>query len=235
MPAPRRFALLLALSAGLGLVGLAAQGADESGMRQFQRDDALRRMGISPERPVPQRQRAPAAAASPGSISIGQQRTYCVRTCDGYYFAIGFARNKGQLAEHQAMCAASCGASDMKLFSAPLTADNNAGRSGPAIERAVDQTGALYAAMSTAFAFKTADGAACACQTTASGLPQIPISIDPTLRNGDIIVMADGLKVFRGASAAPHKDDDFVNLAGATSLPTVVREQMLSLQGRIAE
>jgi hypothetical protein len=66
-------------------------------------------------------------------------------------------------------------------------------------------------------------------------LPQIPISIDPTLRNGDIVVMADGLKVFRGASVGPHADEDFVNVASAKSLPSVVREQMLSLQNRISE
>jgi hypothetical protein len=195
-------------------------------------------MGIAPERAGRPRASggggggASAAASSP---SIGQQRTYCVRTCDGYYFAIGFARNKSQLAEHQSMCASSCGEAPMKLYAAPLSNGNDAGRGGPAIERAVDETGSLYTALATAFAFRTADSSACACQSTANGLPQIPISIDPTLRNGDIIVMADGLKVFRGGPTAPHKDEDFVNVASAKSLPTVVRQQMLSLQNRISE
>ena len=61
------------------------------------------------------------------------------------------------------------------------------------------------------------------------------MSIDPTLRNGDIIVTQDGLKVFRGAPTAPHVPDDFESVASAKSLPSVVRDEMLSLQGRISE
>jgi hypothetical protein len=238
MPARRCLASLLAAAVALACLGAPAHAADESGMRQFQVEDALRRQGIVPERaarPARQPDAGGAASSAPVSASIGQQRTYCVRTCDGYYFAIGFARNKCQLAEHQSMCAASCGDAAMKLFAAPLTADENAGRTGPAIERAVDDTGSLYSAMPTAYAFKTADTSACACQSTSNGLPQIPISIDPTLRDGDIIVMADGLKVFRGKTVAPHADDDFVAVASAKSLPTVVRQQMLSLQNRISQ
>jgi hypothetical protein len=210
-----------------------AQAADESGMHQFLMQEGLRRQGIAPRPAAPQ----PRSFVPGGPVSIGipQSRTYCVRSCDGYYFAIGFARNKSQLAEHQAMCASSCGDAAMQLFTSPVEGNSSDGRSGPAIERAADQSGALYTALPTAFAFRTAETASCACKSTANGLPQIPISIDPTLRNGDIVVMADGLKVFRGASVGPHSDGDFVNVASAKSLPSVVREQMLSLQNRISE
>ena len=158
-----------------------------------------------------------------------------MRTCDGYYFAIGFARNKAQLAEHQSMCASSCGDATMKLYTSPIEGDGVGRAAGPAIERAADEAAALYTAMPTAFAFRTAETATCACKSTANGLPQIPISIDPTLRNGDIVVTSDGLKVFRGTSGGPHNEEDFVSVASAKSLPSVVREQMLSLQSRISE
>jgi len=161
-----------------------------------------------------------------------------VRTCDGYYFAIGFVRNKAQLSSHQQMCASSCGDAPMKLFAAPLDAGSGFSKvSGPtpAIERATDDSGTLYSAMPTAYAFRDAENAACACKSTQTGLPQIPISIDPTLKNGDIIVMQDGLKVFRGGANNPHPDGDFVSVASAKALPTVVRQQMLSLEGRISQ
>jgi hypothetical protein len=225
----------IALLASVVVAASGAFAADESGMRQFSIEEGLRRQGIEPSRPGGN-SAGPSMSRPAGSASIGQQRTYCVRTCDGYYFAIGFARNKGELAAHESMCAASCGTSPMKLYSSPVQGDRtNDGKTGPAIERAVDMTGQLYTAMPTAYAFKTADTAACACQTTANGLPQIPISIDPTLRNGDIVVAQDGLKVFRGGPDAPHVPEDFVSVASAKSLPTVVRQQMLSLQSRIAD
>jgi hypothetical protein len=213
----------------------AAMPADESGMRQFMLQDALRRQGIDPNprqaRPAPTR----GDASSQYSVSIGQRRTYCVRTCDGYYFAIGFAHNKAQLAEHESMCAASCGEASMKLFTAPQQTEDAAGRGVPAIERATDDAGALYTALPAAYAFKTTDTSSCACKSTASGLPQIPMSIDPTLRNGDIIVTQDGLKVFRGNPVAPHTAEDFISIASAKSLPTIVRDQMMSLESRISE
>ena len=203
-------------------------------MHQFLMQEGLKRQGF-----LPRRQSAPqsgsALSGAPVSVGIPQSRTYCVRSCDGYYFAIGFARSKSQLAEHQAMCSSSCGDAAMQLFTSPIDGSSSDGRSGPAIERAADQTGTLYTTMPTAFAFKTAETASCACKSTANGLPQIPISIDPTLRDGDIVVTAEGLKVFRGASPGPHGDQDFVNVASAKSLPSVVREQMLSLQNRISE
>ncbi|WP_307276473.1 DUF2865 domain-containing protein [Labrys wisconsinensis] len=188
-----------------------------------------------PARPVSIR-RSPALESA--SAAVGLQRTYCVRTCDGYYFAIGFVRNKAQLASHESMCASACGDAPMKLFSAPMESGpdvNKVSGATPAIERATDGDGGLYTAMPTAYAFRHAGDAACACKSTANGLPQIPISVDPTLRNGDIVVTQDGLKVFRGSADGPHADRDFVSVAGAKALPSEVRRQMLVLEGRIAQ
>ena len=86
----------------------------------------------------------------------------------------------------------------------------------------------------TAYAFRDSENPACTCQSNARGLPQIPISVDPTLRNGDIVVMPDGLKVFRGAGNVPHPDTDFTSVASSKALSGVVRQQVLSLEQRIA-
>ncbi len=234
MPA---FRLVLPVVAAMGLaigaVGLSigsARANDTGGIFDFlfhqqQQNDAL------PQTP---QQAAPEPRRPAGPPALPTQRAYCVRTCDGYYFAVGFTRNITEVGQDQAMCAASCGSIPMRLYSAPVTTSGN-GSDDVAINRAVDATGAPYTALPTANAFRNTDVPACTCQGTANGLPQIPLTVDPTLRNGDIVVMPDGLKVFRGSGPAPHDEKDFVGVTDAHALPNVVRQQMLSLQNRIAQ
>lgn len=171
--------------------------------------------------------------SQPTVQSLPTQRAYCVRTCDGYYFAVGFVRNRAQEADDEQMCSSSCGNREMRLYTAPIQREGR--DNSMAIDRAVDINGEAYTDLPNANAFRTTENASCTCQATANGLPQIPISVDPTLRNGDIVVTADGLKVYRGSGALPHSDQDFVGVADAKSLPDVVRQQMLSLQNRIAQ
>lgn len=224
---------VLALTAGLAGAALAK---DTSGAFDFLLQEQQKSQGAVPARPAEAVPVVPrdVGPSGPVVVSVPQSRTYCVRTCDGYYFAVGFARNQGQVGDQRAMCAASCGDAPMKLYTAALDSAGSNGSMSPAIERAVDDAGSLYTALPTAYAFRNADNAACSCKSTASGLPQIPISIDPTLRPGDIVVMPDGLKVFRGAVGGPHKDADFVSVASSKALPAIIRQQMLSLQERIA-
>ena len=225
---------ILAFAAGLGGVALAK---DTSGAFDFLLQEQQKNLpAVQPARPADTGPTVPrdVGPSGPATVSVPQSRTYCVRTCDGYYFAVGFARNQGQIGDQRAMCAASCGDAPMKLYTAALDSAGSNGSMSPAIERAVDDAGSLYTALPTAYAFRNADNAACSCKSTASGLPQIPISIDPTLRPGDIVVMPDGLKVFRGNIGPAHKDADFVSVASSKALPAIIRQQMLSLQERIA-
>jgi hypothetical protein len=132
------------------------------------------------------------------------------------------------------MCESSCTGGQMALYTATVQNSGSNGNTKPAIETAVDKDGNVYTALPSAYAFRNGDNPACTCQATPRGLPQIPISLDPTLRNGDIVVMPDGLKVFRGDTATPHTDSDFTSVASSKSLPGVVRQEVLSLQQRIA-
>jgi hypothetical protein len=180
----------------------------------------------------------PQGPVGPAAVSVPMQRTYCVRTCDGYYFAIGFVRRESDLEQHGAMCAAACTGAEMKLFSTPVgarTPEDAAGASGPAINSAADATGQLYTALPAAFRFRDGVVPGCTCQGVANGLPHIPLTADPTLRPGDIVVMAEGLKVFRGQSSAQHQLTDFEAVADSRSLSGVVRQQLLSLENRIAQ
>ena len=231
----RSLPALCVLALTVGLAG-AALAKDTSGAFDFLLQEQQKSQGAVPARPADTAPVVPrdVGPSGPPVVSVPQSRTYCVRTCDGYYFAVGFARNQGQVGDQRAMCAASCGDAPMKLYTAVLDSAGSNGSMSPAIERAVDDAGSLYTALPTAYAFRNADNATCSCKSTASGLPQIPISIDPTLRPGDIVVMPDGLKVFRGAVGGPHKDADFVSVASSKALPAIIRQQMLSLQERIA-
>lgn len=179
----------------------------------------------------------PAIIETPQFASVPTQRTYCVRTCDGYYFAIGFVKNERDLAQHAAMCTSACTGATTVLYTTPLVARDeaaNAGAAPPAIEEALDGTGQLYTALPTAYGFRKGFSSACTCQGVANGLPRIPLEADPTLRDGDVVVMADGLKVFKGQRDGLHNPEDFVPVSDGMSLSRIVREQILSLENRIA-
>lgn len=230
---PRPAALAAATLAGLALsVALAATPA-RAGFLDFLFGGDKEPQYAPPPSAVPRQPIAPRGPSTPVTPSLPSQRAYCVRTCDGYYFAVGFVRNRAQQADDEQMCASSCGNREMRLYTAPVQHDPK--DTGAAIERAIDANGEGYVDLPAANAFRTTENAACTCEASANGLPQIPIDVDPTLRDGDIVVTSDGLKVFHGAKATPHTEQDFIGVADAKSLPDVVRQQMLSLQNRIAQ
>jgi hypothetical protein len=53
---------------------------------------------------------------------------------------------------------------------------------------------------------------------------------DPTLRAGDIVVTAEGPKVFKGGRNAPHKTSDFVPAEDYRGLPKSVRQQVSEMR-----
>jgi hypothetical protein len=227
----RRFAASVA--AGLLLAGVAS-GSANAGLLDFLFGPRQRPQPVAP--PVqqqPQTQQRPRAAPGP-AVSASRMRGYCVRTCDGYYFATGFIRNQHDQDMQASMCESSCTGGQMVLYTATVNNSDSNGNTKPAIESAQDEGGNLYTALPTAYAFRNGENPSCTCQSTARGLPQIPISLDPTLRNGDIVVMPDGLKIFHGSNDVPHEDSDFTSVASSKALPGVVRQEVLSLEQRIA-
>ena len=52
---------------------------------------------------------------------------------------------------------------------------------------------------------------------------------DRTLRNGDAVMLADGIHVFRGDAAAQHRPRDFVRLQLAESLGWKLRQTLNDL------
>jgi hypothetical protein len=85
----------------------------------------------------------------------GTYRTYCVRLCDGYYWPISFSATSDRLPHDDAVCQSACD-SPARLFVHKMP------RGGPATMVSLD--GRPYAALKTAFLFRTRYDAQCRCR-----------------------------------------------------------------------
>ncbi len=96
-----------------------------------------------------------------GSL-YGTYRTLCVRTCDGYYFPISFSTVPGHFAADQLTCQSMCPGAEVNLY-----VYHNPGED-PSQMVSVD--GQPYAALPTAFRYRSEYDPSCTCRsaTTAS-------------------------------------------------------------------
>lgn len=248
-PYGRAFALALVLLTGLA-GSAAAQDADEiyainrrdAEMRAARRGEAPQRSSFSfpgfslfgqsrrdaPEITVrPQNrpsERGPAAEearASDNPESVGGARSFCVRLCDGFFFPAGEAAGGGRSAQ-QATCNSLCPGTEVALYSV---------RSGGTVEDAVSTRGQTYASLRTAFLFRQRVENTCTCRGAATnGLARVPITHDPTLRAGDIVVTETGVRVFSGGPRFPYRAADFVAARSYGRLPADVRRRVAEIE-----
>jgi hypothetical protein len=128
---------------------------------------------------------SPDQARPRASYSGGGGQAYCVRTCDGRYFPISASDNQSRAAS----CNSFCPASETKVVY------------GSNIDNAATDTGKSYSELPNAFRYRNEIVAGCTCNGKDQiGLAPVKIENDPTLRKGDIVVGADGMRVAsRGA------------------------------------
>lgn len=93
--------------------------------------------------------------ASSSDEGTGQYQTYCVRTCDGYYFPISRAVPRRSFYRDAAACTARCGG-EARLFYGPTDSDDKAAM--------VDLTGRVYGELPTAFKYRKSLVSGCACR-----------------------------------------------------------------------
>ena len=129
-----------------------------------------------------------AAHSTPPSVrtqlSAGSTRSadYCVRLCDGRFFPV----RRQSAASSAQLCNAFCPSSETKIFS------------GGDIARATAADGTRYANLKNAFVFRNRLVSGCTCNGKDHfGLARIEPSADPTLRPGDMVATASGLKSLR--------------------------------------
>ncbi len=142
---------------------------------------------------------------------VGHSSGYCVRACDGRYFPV---QAHGGATPAQ-MCQAFCPASPTKVYF------------GGSIDYATSATGERYADSENAFAFRKALKADCTCNgREPTGLAPVDLSLDSTLRPGDVIATSNGLVAYSGSQVGDTQTAEFTPVANYPGLTAAVRAKL---------
>jgi hypothetical protein len=153
------------------------------------------------QQPAPPR---PAATAGSGPA-------FCVRSCDGKYFPL-LARGGASPVQ---MCQAFCPASSTKVFF------------GSTIDGASSAGGERYADSENAFAYRKALRADCTCNgRDSAGLAPVDLTLDTSLRSGDVIATTDGLVAYSGVRVGNGQTAEFTPMASFPGLTAEVRARL---------
>jgi len=124
----------------------------------------------------------------------GGAYAHCVRMCDGRYFPI-LARSGTPPAQ---LCQAFCPASATRVFF------------GSNIDSAMAANGERYSETTNAYLYRKQLSPGCTCNgRDPTGLAPIDVSLDTTLRPGDVVATATGLVAFNGGRAGNAQSSDF--------------------------
>jgi len=139
----------------------------------------------------------------------------CVRLCDGFFFPSN-ASSGGDAA-----CASECPDAPTAAYREPFGSDR--------IDDATSAAGAPYSALPVAGRYRSTWDAECVCHR--GPVDHIAMLMrDVTLRKGDAVMTASGIRVFEGANIATIRDGDFVALAKARSLSSERRISLSTLR-----
>jgi hypothetical protein len=213
-PRLRRRAMLVAAAALAGSVTLAPHVAAAEGLFDFLFGGA----------PKQQQRQAPAqanffadpfglnqqAAPPPRQVASGSGPAFCVRSCDGKYFPL----MRGNASPVQ-MCQAFCPASTTKVFY------------GSTIDGASAVNGERYADSENAFAYRKALRADCTCNgRDPAGLAPVDLTLDTSLRPGDVIATTNGLVAYSGVRVGASQTAEFTPVASYPGLTADVRARL---------
>ena len=144
-------------------------------------------------------------------VANGSGPAFCVRSCDGRYFPLTM---RGGASPIQ-MCQAFCPASPTKVFF------------GSNIDGASTANGERYADSDNAFAYRKALRADCTCNgRNAAGLAPVDLTLDTSLRPGDVIATTSGLVAYSGARVGAGQTPDFTPVASYPGLTAEVRARL---------
>jgi len=205
--------MLVAAAALVSLVAVAPRGASAEGLfdflfggaqKQQQRQTpsqanfftdpfGLNQQAAPPPRPV---------------VSSGSGPAFCVRSCDGKYFPL-MARGNATPVQ---MCQAFCPASPTKVFF------------GSTIDGAFSGNGERYADSENAFAYRKALRADCTCNgRDPAGLAPVDLTLDTSLRPGDVVATTDGLVAYSGVRTGTGLTAEFTPVASYPGLTAETR------------
>lgn len=191
-----------------GIVGLTPQAASAEGLFDLFFGGFQKQHQASPQANFfadPSQQ-----AASPRPVASSGGPAFCVRSCDGKYFPL----TRGNASPVQ-MCQAFCPASPTKVFY------------GSNIDNATSVSGERYADSENAFAYRKALRADCTCNgRDAAGLAPVDLTMDSSLRAGDVIATTDGLVAYSGIKVGNNQNPEFIPVASYPGLTAGVRARL---------
>ena len=159
--------------------------------------------GLNPQQTQP--------VAAPAQRTAGSGPAFCVRSCDGKYFPLTLRGN----ATPVALCEAFCPASVTKVYY------------GGNINDATASNGERYADSENAFAYRKALRADCTCNGRApSGLAPVDLTLDTSLRSGDVVATTDGLVAYTGVRLGTEQTAEFTPVASYPGLTADVRARL---------
>ena len=149
-------------------------------------------------------------APPPRPVASGSGPAFCVRSCDGRYFPLA----RGNASPVQ-MCQAFCPASPTKVYF------------GSNIDGATSASGERYADSENAFAYRKALRADCTCNgRDAAGLAPVDLTLDTSLRAGDVIATTNGLVAYSGIKVGNNQTAEFTPVASYPGLTAEVRARL---------
>src|SRR3954451_593245 len=152
----------------------------------------------------------PAQPAAAPRVAVSGP-AFCVRSCDGKYFPL---TTRGNATPVQ-MCQAFCPASTTKVFY------------GSTIDGASAGNGERYADSENAFAYRKALRADCTCNgRSPSGLAPVDLTLDTSLRSGDVVATTDGLVAYTGVRLGADRTAEFTPVASYPGLTADVRARL---------
>jgi hypothetical protein len=197
---------------------IVASYAPFSGFFPSEPADPMR--GTSPARVRTPSVAKPATPLPAIASAKGGRVTYCVRTCDGYFFPL--SNSTGSDKGDELACNSLCPTSETKVYIGQIGTDIDEARAR--------QTGRRYAQMRDAFTYRTSLSASCTCSVSGVGLTNAAsVARDGTLRAGDVIMTPKGMRVFVGGQM-PYREANFTTIDRSRQIAVGSREALRRLE-----
>ena len=143
--------------------------------------------------------------------TAGSGPAFCVRSCDGKYFPIARAATP-----RRCRCA--------RRFARPAPPRSSSAARSTARPPA---SGERYADTENAFAYRKALRADCTCNgRDPAGLAPVDLTLDSSLRAGDVIATTSGLVAYTGVRLGANQTADFTPVASYPGLTADVRARL---------
>jgi hypothetical protein len=212
---------LRSVTVALAVLALAPQMASAQGLFDFLFSGAPPKQqrqapGQAPQAsffadPFGLNQPAPPPPRPVASVGGGSGPAFCVRSCDGRYFPL-LARGGSTPVQ---MCQAFCPATPTKVFF------------GSSIDGAASSNGERYADSENAYAYRKALIADCTCNgRSPAGLAPVDLTLDTSLRPGDVIATTSGLVAYSGVRVGANQTAEFTPVASYPGLTSEVRARL---------